>query len=94
MRVEAFFKGPKERHQSQRDNRRCQNGVSEKNGEIDEPYAALPFEWNGTDLVMVDEIGSEKKNGASESREHARFVRLDVSRFNEKVSADQENGAE
>ena len=94
MRVEAFFKRPKERDQSERDNRRCQNGVSEKNREIDEPYAALPFEWNGADLVMVNEIRSQKKNGASESREHARFVRLDVSRSNEKVSADQKNGAE
>src|SRR5262245_30812125 len=54
--IKAFFKGPKERDQSQRDNRRCQNGVSEKNGEIDEPYAALPFERNGTDLVVVNEI--------------------------------------
>jgi hypothetical protein len=92
--IEAFFKGPKERDQSERDNRRCQNGVSEKNGEIDQPYAALPFEWNGTDLVMVNEIRSQKKYGTGESREHARFVRLDVSRFNEKVSANQENGAE
>ena len=65
MRVEAFFKRPKERHQSQRDNRRCQNGVSEKNREIDQPYAALPFERNRADLVMIDEIGSQKKNGAS-----------------------------
>ena len=94
MRVEAFFKGPKERDQSERNNRRCQNGVSEKNREIDEPYAALPFEWNGTDLVMVNEIRNQKKDGASESREHARFVRLDVSRSNEKVSADQKKGAE
>ena len=94
VRVEAFFKRPKERHQSQRDNRRCQNRVSEKNGEIDEPYTALPFERNGTDLVVVNEIRSQKKDGACESRKHACPVRLDVSRFNEKVAADQENGAE
>jgi hypothetical protein len=68
--------------------------VREENREIDESDAALPFEWYGTNLVVVDEITSQKKNRACERREHARFVRLNVSRSNEKVSADQENGAE
>lgn len=94
VRIEAFSKGPKERYQSQRHHRRCQNGVGDKNREIDQPDTTLPFEWYGTDLVVVDEIRSQKKNRASESREHARFVCRDVSRPNEKVSADQENGAE
>ena len=94
VRIEAFSKGPKERDQSQWYNRHCQNGVREKNREVDQPDTALPFEWNGTDLVVVDEITSQEKNRACESSEHARFVRLNVSRSNEKVSADQENGAE
>src|SRR5215475_1075066 len=92
--VEAFSKGPKERYQSQRYNRRCQNGVREKNREIDEPDTALPFEWNGTHLVVVDKIRNQKKNRASEGREHARFVHLDISRFDEKVSTDQQNSAD
>src|SRR5262245_47835383 len=92
--VEAFSKGPKERDQSQRYNRRCQNGVREKNREIDQPDTSLPFEWNGAHLVVVDKIRNQEKNRASESREHARFVRLDVSRFDEQVSTDQQNGAE
>jgi len=79
MRIEAFSKGPKERDQSQRYNRHCQNGVREKNREVDQPDTSLPFEWNGTDLVVVDEIRSQEKNRACERREHARFVRLNVS---------------
>ena len=79
VRIEAFSKGPKERDQSQRYNRRCQNSVREKNREIDQPDTTLPFERNGTDLIMVDEIRSQKKNRASESKQHARFVRRDVS---------------
>lgn len=94
VQVEAFFKGSKERNQSQRDNRRCQNSVSQKNGEIDEPYPALPFERNGTHLVMVDEIRNKKEDRACEGSEHARSVRLDVPRLNEKKSRNQENGAE
>ena len=94
VRIEAFSKGPKERDQSQRYNRRCQNGMREKNREIDESDTALLFEWNGTHLVVVDKIRSQKKNRASESREHARFVHPDVSRFDEEVSTDQQNGAE
>ena len=94
VQIEAFSKGPKDCYQSQRYNRRRQNGVREKNREIDESDTALPFEWNGTDLVVVDEIRSQEKNRACESSEHARFVRRDISRSNEKISADQENGAE
>jgi len=92
--VEAFFKGSIKRDQSQRDHRDRQNGVSEKDGEIDEPYTALPLERNGADLVVVNEIGTQKKNRACEGSEHTRLVRLDVSRPNKKVSGNQQNGTE
>ena len=92
--VEAFFKSSKKRDQSQRNHRDRQNGVSEKDGEIDEPYTALPLERNGADLVMVNEIGNQKKNRTCEGSEHARLVRLDVSRPNKKVSGNQQNGTE
>ena len=94
MSGKAFFESPRERDQSQWNNRHGENRVADKDSEIDQPDTSLPFEWNGTDLVVVDEIRSQEKNRACESREHARFVRLNVSRSNETVSADQENGAE
>jgi hypothetical protein len=68
--------------------------VSEKNRKIDDPYAALPFERYGTDLVMVKQIRSQKKNRARERSQHASFVRVDVSRLDKKISTDQEHGAE
>ncbi len=71
-----------------------QNSVSQKDGEIDEPYPALPLERNGADLVVVDEIGNQKKNRACEGSEHARLCALMFLDLMKKISRNQENGAE
>ena len=94
MSCESFFQRPRQGDQREGHDRRRQNRVREQNSEIDRAYPTLAFKRHGADFVVVDEIRNQKKARAREGRKHARFVRFNALRLDEKKSENQKRGAE
>ncbi len=89
MSCESFFQRPRQGDQREGHDRRRQNRVREQNSEIDRAYPTLAFKRHGADFVVVDEIRNQKKARAREGRKHARFVRFNALRLDEKKSENQ-----
>ena len=65
-----------------------------QNSKINRAHPTLAFERHGADFVVVDKIRNQKKARAGEGRKHARFVRFNILRVDEKKPENQERGAE
>ena len=68
MRREFLCERPHQRDEREGHNSGRQNGVGEQNGEINRANPTLAFERHGTDLIVIDKIGNQKKARAHKGR--------------------------
>ena len=86
MRLESLFERPHQRNERERNNRNGQDRMRDKNREVDRANPAQAFERHGANLIMIDEVGNQKKRRGYKSRQHTGAMGADALRLYEVIS--------
>ena len=86
--------GADQRDRRQKRNRCGEEGVADQNGKIDRPNPSPAREGDRADVVVIDQIGGQEKDGYNKCAEHEPHMDADVFFPDLEVTRDQQNAAQ
>lgn len=94
MLAEASFQGPRKSDEDQRHNYYRQHRVRQQNGEVNGSHRALSLKLHGTDVEVINQVGSQKQRRRDKRADHAKTVSVSIFLFDENVTGHQQDGAD